>query len=106
MRVTLDFYLFEGKVIQQKAHPGHWVWKTMTPSIADTRCCIVGGGPAGMMLGYLLARSGVPVVILEKHADFLRDFRGHTVHPSTLQIIKEVGLLKNLIGCLSAKSIS
>lgn len=66
----------------------------MTPSIADTRCCIVGGGPAGMMLGYLLARSGVLVVILEKHADFLRDFRGDTVHPSTLQILKEVGLLK------------
>lgn len=67
----------------------------MTPSsFSNTRCCIVGGGPSGMMLGFLLARSGVPVVILEKHADFLRDFRGDTVHPSTLQIIKEIGLLE------------
>ena len=48
------------------------------------RCCIVGGGPAGMMLGYLLGRAGVDVVVLEKHADFFRDFRGDTVHPSTL----------------------
>lgn len=58
-----------------------------------TRCCIVGGGPAGMMLGVLLARGGVDVTVLEKHADFLRDFRGDTVHPSTLQILSELGLL-------------
>ncbi|MGA9853278.1 MAG: FAD-dependent oxidoreductase [Gammaproteobacteria bacterium] len=58
-----------------------------------TRCCIVGGGPAGMMLGLLLARAGVPVMVLEKHDDFLRDFRGDTVHPSTLQILDEIGLL-------------
>jgi 2-polyprenyl-6-methoxyphenol hydroxylase-like FAD-dependent oxidoreductase len=45
------------------------------------RCCIVGGGPAGMMLGYLLGRAGIDVVVLEKHADFFRDFRGDTVHP-------------------------
>jgi 2-polyprenyl-6-methoxyphenol hydroxylase-like FAD-dependent oxidoreductase len=57
------------------------------------RCCIAGGGPAGMMLGYLLARAGIDVVVLEKHADFLRDFRGDTVHPSTLQIMAELGLL-------------
>lgn len=56
-------------------------------------CCIAGGGPAGMMLGYLLARSGVEVLVLEKHADFLRDFRGDTVHPSTLEVIHELGLL-------------
>jgi 2-polyprenyl-6-methoxyphenol hydroxylase-like FAD-dependent oxidoreductase len=58
------------------------------------RCCIAGGGPAGMMLGLLLARAGVDVVVLEKHADFLRDFRGDTVHPSTLQVMHELGLLK------------
>lgn len=58
-----------------------------------TTCCIAGGGPAGMMLGFLLARAGVDVVVLEKHADFLRDFRGDTIHPSTLQLMKELGLL-------------
>jgi len=58
-----------------------------------TRCCIVGGGPAGMMLGLLLARGAVPVLVLEKHADFLRDFRGDTVHPSTLDVLRQIGLL-------------
>jgi 2-polyprenyl-6-methoxyphenol hydroxylase-like FAD-dependent oxidoreductase len=58
-----------------------------------TRCAIVGGGPAGMMLGFLLARASVDVVVLEKHADFLRDFRGDTVHPSTLELMRELGLL-------------
>jgi 2-polyprenyl-6-methoxyphenol hydroxylase-like FAD-dependent oxidoreductase len=58
-----------------------------------TRCCIVGGGPAGMMLGYLLARAGVETIVLEKHADFFRDFRGDTVHPSTLQVMDELGLI-------------
>src|SRR6266550_7942722 len=48
-----------------------------------TRCCIAGGGPAGVMLGFLLARMGIDVFVLEKHADFLRDFRGDTIHPST-----------------------
>src|SRR5712692_823957 len=55
-------------------------------------CCIAGGGPAGLMLGFLLARSGVEVVVLEKHADFLRDFRGGTIHPSTLEVMGELGL--------------
>ena len=61
--------------------------------IEHSQCCIVGGGPAGMMLGLLLARAGVQVTILEKHGDFLRDFRGDTVHPSTLEILDEIGLL-------------
>jgi 2-polyprenyl-6-methoxyphenol hydroxylase-like FAD-dependent oxidoreductase len=60
----------------------------------STTCCIAGGGPAGMMLGYLLARAGIDVIVLEKHADFLRDFRGDTIHPSTLEVIKELGLLE------------
>ncbi len=59
----------------------------------QTRCCIVGGGPAGMMLGLLLARAGIAVTVLEKHPDFLRDFRGDTVHPSTLEILDQIGLL-------------
>ena len=62
-----------------------------------TGCCIAGGGPAGMMLGYLLARAGVDVVVLEKHADFLRDFRGDTVHPSTLEVMRELGLLDEFL---------
>ena len=63
----------------------------------EVRCCIAGGGPAGMMVGLLLARAGVDVIVLEKHADFLRDFRGDTIHPSTLEIIHELGLLPDLL---------
>ena len=65
----------------------------MADSTITTTCAIAGGGPAGVMLGFLLARAGVPVVVLEKHIDFFRDFRGDTVHPSTLEVIHELGLL-------------
>src|SRR5216110_372206 len=63
----------------------------------QTRCVIVGGGPAGMMTGYLLARAGVRVAVLEKHADFNRDFRGDTIHPSTLELMHELGLLDEFL---------
>ncbi|MET4272469.1 MULTISPECIES: FAD-dependent oxidoreductase [unclassified Bradyrhizobium] len=66
-------------------------------SSVKVRCCIVGGGPAGMMLGYLLGRAGIDVVVLEKHADFFRDFRGDTVHPSTLQVMDELGLIDGFL---------
>jgi 2-polyprenyl-6-methoxyphenol hydroxylase-like FAD-dependent oxidoreductase len=66
-------------------------------TLLATGCCIAGGGPAGLMLGYLLARAGVAVTVLEKHADFLRDFRGDTVHPSTLNVMDELGLLDELL---------
>lgn len=67
------------------------------PGKLQCRCCIAGGGPAGMMLGYLLARSGIEVLILEKHPDFLRDFRGDTLHPSTLEVMSELGLLEEFL---------
>lgn len=82
-----------------KAHPlddparrmQTWRMENSAPGM-NARCCIVGGGPAGMMLGLLLARAGIAAIVLEKHADFLRDFRGDTVHPSTLEILAELGL--------------
>lgn len=75
---------------------------TVTPDqpasrVRKVRCCIVGGGPAGMMLGYLLGRASIDVVVLEKHADFFRDFRGDTVHPSTLQVMDELGLIDGFL---------
>jgi 2-polyprenyl-6-methoxyphenol hydroxylase-like FAD-dependent oxidoreductase len=69
----------------------------MSPERISVGCCIAGGGPAGMMLGYLLARTGVEVLVLEKHADFLRDFRGDTIHPSTLEVMYELGLLEEFL---------
>ena len=66
----------------------------MSAGEISVRCCVVGGGPAGMMLGFLLARAGVDILVLEKHVDFLRDFRGDTIHPSTLEVIHELGLLE------------
>ena len=66
----------------------------MAQEQVEVACCIAGGGPAGMMLGLLLARAGVEVLVLEKHGDFLRDFRGDTIHPSTLEVMHELGLLE------------
>jgi len=68
----------------------------MDPEVS-VRCCIAGGGPAGIMLGFLLARAGISVLVLEKHADFLRDFRGDTIHPSTLEIMHELGILDEFL---------
>jgi 2-polyprenyl-6-methoxyphenol hydroxylase-like FAD-dependent oxidoreductase len=65
----------------------------MSANALTTQCCVAGGGPAGMMVGYLLARAGIDVIVLEKHADFLRDFRGDTIHPSTMELMQELGLL-------------
>ena len=65
--------------------------------MSQQSCCIVGAGPAGLMLGLLLARAGVPVTVIEKHDDFLRDFRGDTIHPSTLEVMAELGLLDEFL---------
>ncbi len=70
---------------------------TPASDVLSVQCCIAGGGPAGMMLGLLLARAGVRVLVLEKHADFLRDFRGDTLHPSTLEIMHELGVLDRFL---------
>jgi 2-polyprenyl-6-methoxyphenol hydroxylase-like FAD-dependent oxidoreductase len=70
---------------------------TQKPESIEARCCVAGGGPAGMMIGFLLARAGVDVVVLEKHADFLRDFRGDTVHPSTLELMYELGIIDDFL---------
>ncbi|MFT4254237.1 MAG: FAD-dependent oxidoreductase [Caulobacter sp.] len=67
------------------------------PAVVEVDCCVVGGGPAGMMAGLLLARAGVKVAVLEKHGDFLRDFRGDTVHPSTLQAMADLGWLDDFL---------
>src|SRR5262245_27057703 len=68
-----------------------------SPEPTQVRCCIAGGGPAGMMLGFLLARAGIDVIVLEKHKDFLRDFRGDTIHPSTLELMHELGILDEFL---------
>ncbi|HEY6577729.1 MAG TPA: FAD-dependent oxidoreductase, partial [Rhizomicrobium sp.] len=68
-----------------------------SPQSFTTRCCIAGGGPAGMMLGYLLARAGIDVIVLEKWKDFFRDFRGDTIHPSTMEVLRALGLLDGFL---------
>jgi 2-polyprenyl-6-methoxyphenol hydroxylase-like FAD-dependent oxidoreductase len=70
---------------------------SQTRNQLSTTCCIIGGGPAGIMLGFLLAREGIPVTVLEKHMDFFRDFRGDTIHPSTLELLYELGLLEKFL---------
>jgi 2-polyprenyl-6-methoxyphenol hydroxylase-like FAD-dependent oxidoreductase len=87
----LSFALFFGQTFMQAANPNPM------HGTVETSCCIAGGGPAGMMLGFLLARMGGKVIILEKHADFLRDFRGDTIHPSTLDLMYELGLLPEFL---------
>lgn len=77
----------------------------MSTQEMSTKCCVVGGGPAGLMVAFLLARAGVEVVVLEKHGDFLRDFRGDTVHPSTLELMYELGLLDKLLELPHQKAI-
>src|SRR5205085_2910248 len=69
----------------------------MNSSAVQTTCCIAGGGPAGIMAGFLLARAGIRTIVLERHKDFFRDFRGDTIHPSTLQIMHELGLLDEFL---------
>jgi 2-polyprenyl-6-methoxyphenol hydroxylase-like FAD-dependent oxidoreductase len=69
----------------------------MPNASVTTKCCIAGGGPAGVMLGFLLARAGVDVLVLEKHPDFFRDFRGDTIHPSTLELMYELGLVDEFL---------
>ncbi len=68
----------------------------LTAPLACT-CLVAGGGPAGIMVGFLLARAGVDVIVLEKHADFFRDFRGDTIHPSTMNVMAELGLLEDFL---------
>ncbi len=74
-------------------HPG----QTSPSRELTCRCCVVGGGPAGMVLGLLFARAGIDVIVIEKHADFLRDFRGDTIHPSTLEALNDLGLLDEFL---------
>src|SRR5579884_1804978 len=88
----LNYMVTDQSVITSKRRA-----EEMGNEVLHTTCCIVGGGPAGVMLGYLLARAGVQVTVLEKHRDFFRDFRGDTVHPSTLELLWQLDLLERFL---------
>src|SRR5437867_4258409 len=96
-RVIRVLAILRSVTIIGAAHTGNVRNSSMATENIETTCCVVGGGPAGMMLGYLLARAGVQVTILETHNDFFRDFRGDTVHPSTLELFHELGLLEHFL---------
>ncbi|WP_420390755.1 FAD-dependent oxidoreductase [Marinobacter sp.] len=89
--LSLGFQAFL-ELLENRGLPTQQAYLMTNKNNICTDICIVGGGPAGIMLGYLLARSGVEVIVLEKHSDFLRDFRGDTVHPSTLEVLNDCGL--------------
>src|SRR5580704_14561469 len=104
---TLDETITTNTVLSMRSRPLSRPWEltccnkrrrgevlAMPDTSLTTTCAIAGGGPAGMMLGFLLARAGIDVVVLEKYPDFFRDFRGDTVHPSTLELMYELGLLE------------
>jgi 2-polyprenyl-6-methoxyphenol hydroxylase-like FAD-dependent oxidoreductase len=95
--MTVDRNVIGSNTKTQDQRPRFKVPSSKTQIKMQIKCCIAGGGPAGMMLGFLLARAGVEVVVLEKHADFLRDFRGDTIHPSTLELMHELGLLDDFL---------
>jgi 2-polyprenyl-6-methoxyphenol hydroxylase-like FAD-dependent oxidoreductase len=69
-------------------------------------CCVVGAGPAGLMLGLLLARAGARTTVVEKHLDFVHDFRGDTIHPSTLDVVAELGFLEEFLALPHQKARS
>src|SRR6202158_3930230 len=92
--MCVDSFRFPGRA---SSSPPPSEGTPMATQQISTSCCVVGGGPCGLMLGCLLGRAGVDVVVLEKHADFLRDFRGDTIHPSTLELMYELGILDEFL---------
>jgi 2-polyprenyl-6-methoxyphenol hydroxylase-like FAD-dependent oxidoreductase len=98
---NISYFRFKLKLVNKNDHAKYWLRTEEemdeTRHEISCRCCIAGGGPAGMMLGLLLARAGVDTVVVEKHKDFLRDFRGDTIHPSTLEALHDLGLLDDFL---------